>query len=304
MSESLTGKEYPLLPAGDSVKERLSEPQTGYSTHRDYMKSASPAADKRHELVRKCAAEAFAPFIRTLQCKVIHFADINAAELGRILARYPILAKPLMALCNVAERAIERDLGLKNLNSYSPRFQKDWAKALAGYLKPFLPERMELDGFCAVDRLMFLDKEIRKDKGRWERRVRDVLSQAAEAAGLKGGFKKRLFESQDEEYELDAAYPSEGPISIGVDVKRIEARRDIHKRCDEIVNKASKLKNAFPRAKFIAFIYYPFTEEYTNIASRLRSEYVDVVVFATESSDSIRNAATAALRTKTVHDDK
>jgi hypothetical protein len=66
------------------------------------------------------------------------------------LARTPrIVAKPLMILCNVAERAIERDLGLKGLNSYHPRFQRDSAKALAGYLKPFLPDRIELESFCA-----------------------------------------------------------------------------------------------------------------------------------------------------------
>ena len=52
---------------------------------------------------------------------------MNATELGRILAGHPVLAKPIMILCNVAERAVERDLGLKGLNSYSPRFQRDSA---------------------------------------------------------------------------------------------------------------------------------------------------------------------------------
>jgi len=232
------------------------------------------------------------------RCRLINFQDINATELGRILAKYPILAKPLMILCNVAERAIERDLGLKGLNSYNPRFQRDSAKAVAGYLKPFLPDRIELDSFCAIDRLMFLDKEIRKGKGRWEKLVHSALIEASEREGLPGRFKKRKFESDAEQFELDVAYPAAGLIEIGVDVKRIEARRDIHQRCDEIVNKATRFKSAFPSGKFVAFIYYPFTDEHTNVSSRLRSESIDVVVFASEHPQSIRNAAITALRTR------
>ena len=98
---------------------------------------------------------------------------------------------------------------------------------------------------------------------------------------------------------MDAAYPTTGNIQIAVDVKRIEARRDIHKRCDEIVNKAAKFKGVYSKAKFVAFIYYPFTEEHSHISSRLRSENIDVVVFASENTDSIRNAAISAVKTKT-----
>jgi hypothetical protein len=157
---------------------------------------------------------------------------------------------------------------------------------------------MELESFCAVDRLLFIDKEIRKGKGRWEQRVRQSLLEAAELSGLRGGVKKRLFEAGGEDFELDAAHPAIGDIRIAVDVKRIEARRDIHKRCDEIVNKAGKFKSVFRGGKFVAFIYYPFTEEHSHIASRLRSENIDVVVFASENEDSIRNAAISALKTK------
>lgn len=221
--------------------------------------------------IRENALAAFKEHITVERCQVINFRDMNAAELGRILAKHPVLAKPLMILCNVAERAIERDLGLKGLNSYKPRFQRDSAKALAGYLKPFLPEKMELNSFCAVDRLMFLDKEIRKGKGRWEIMVREALRAAGKRTGLSESFKKRHFEAGGEEFELDAASPESGPIEIAVDIKRIEARRDIHKRCDEIVNKAAKFKAGYPKGKFIAFIYYPFTDEHTNVSSRLKS---------------------------------
>ena len=166
------------LPLPPNQSKAIADAPRDYASHRDYVKRATPAADERAKLIRERAAEAFKDYIREERCLIIHFADINATELGRILAKYPVLAKPLMILCNVAERAIERDLGLKGLNSYSPRFQHDPAKALAGYLKPFLPERMELESFCAVDRLMFLDKEIRKGKGRWEQHVSAALSKA------------------------------------------------------------------------------------------------------------------------------
>ena len=68
-----------------------------------------------------------------------------------------------------------------------------------------------------------------------------------EALNRFGGaqFKKRTFMVKKEIYELDAACPASGGIEIGIDVKRIEAKRDIHKRCDGIVNKAAKFKMAF-----------------------------------------------------------
>ena len=145
---------------------------------------------------------------------------------------------------------------------------------------------------------MFLDKEIRKGKGRWEQMVRAALVDAAKRVGLLGTFKKRHFETGGEEFELDAACPGTGPITVAVDVKRIEARRDIHKRCDEIVNKAAKFKGVYPGGKFVVFIYYPFTDEHLNVSNRLKSENIDVVVFASEHPESIRNAALTALKTK------
>ena len=119
---------------------------------------------------------------------------------------------------------------------------------------------------------------------------------------MSGATAQSLYNGQSseapEDFELDAACPRTGPISVAVDVKRIEARRDIHKRCDEIVNKAAKFKGVYPDGKFVAFIYYPFTDEHTNVANRLKSEDIDVVVFASEHPDSVRNAAMTALKTK------
>jgi len=290
--------ELPFPPLGEPKDPAVEESRSSYGTHRDYLLRATPAAELRVQVIRENALAAFKDHISEELCLVINFRDMNATELGRVLAKYPVLAKPLMILCNVAERAIERDLGLKGLNSYSPRFQRDSAKALAGYLKPFLPECMELNSFCAIDRLMFLDKEIRKGKGRWELMVREALQNAAKKVGLSQSFKKRHFEVGGEKFEVDAAYPETGRIEIAVDVKRIEARRDIHKRCDEIVNKAAKFKAVHPKGKFIAFIYYPFTDEHSNVSSRLKSENIRGVVFASEHPDSILNAALTVLKTK------
>ena len=96
---------------------------------------------------------------------------------------------------------------------------------------------------------------------------------------------------------MDAASPKSGEIKVGIDIKRIEARRDIHKRCDEIVNKAAKLKSAFPSSKFGAVIYYPFIEEHSNVQNRLRSDNIDGLVFSSAAKDSIENAVRILLST-------
>jgi len=103
-------------------------------------------------------------------------------------------------------------------------------------------------------------------------------------------FKKRKFEWRGEVYELDAAAPETGLIADAIDIKRIEARRDIHKRSDEIVNKADRFKRVFPSGKFGTVIYYPFIQEHSNIQDRLRSDNIDSVVFASEAKESIANA--------------
>ena len=89
--------------------EKVADAKAAYASHRDYLKRAAPAADDRAKIIREKALDAFKDYIREERCLIIHFADMNATELGRILAKYPSLAKPLMILCGVAERAIERD---------------------------------------------------------------------------------------------------------------------------------------------------------------------------------------------------
>lgn len=263
-----------------------------YSSHTDYVAAVCEAADQRCKEVCQALLQAFGRYVEVRQTEVIVFSEVSAAELGTILAQNPMIVKPILAICNVAGRAVERDLGIKNLDTYQPRLSAGEASALAGFIKPFLPAFAEVGALCHVDRVAYVDKEVRKTKGRWERSIIAALNRYG-----RRGYKKRRFRANGESFELDAASPKEGAIRVGVDVKRIEARRDIHKRCDEIVNKAAKLKSECPDTKFAAVIYYPFPMEHVNVQHRLQSESVDAVVFAGESEESVDNAIRMLLAT-------
>jgi hypothetical protein len=254
------------------------------------MDSVANSADERGKLTLQTLREAFSQFIATQQVEVILFSDIDVFSLAEAIQKYPGVLKPISSACNIAARAIERDLNIRNLNTYAPRLTKEQAAAIAGYIKPFLPPYLELPALVHLDRVNFIDKQIRMSKGQWEKRVTDGLNADSQVK-----FKKRKFEVDGESFEIDAAYPSNGPIEIAVDVKRIEARRDIHKRCDEIVNKANKLKKSLRTAKFAAVVYYPFVEEQINIQNRLRSVDIDAVAFASDADDSISNATKSLL---------
>jgi hypothetical protein len=229
---------------------------------------------------------AFEDYINTEELEVVYFRDIPATALGDVIAAHSFVLKPLLAVCCVAGRAIERDLGIRNLDTYRPKLTPKQAQAIAGYIKPYLPDTAPVAALCMVDQVEFIDKEVRKRKGNWETRVRDALVAASGCDCV-----KRQFSVAGESFELDAAWPSAGDIEVGVDIKRIEARRDIHKRSDEIVNKAARLKEAHPQARFAAVIYYPFVVEHGNVRERLRSDRIDCVVFAAETDASIADAA-------------
>lgn len=264
----------------------------GYGSHQDYMRRVKADADARQQTVEKALREAFARFIEKREVEVVVFSSMKAEDLAQAMLAYPLILKPILASCNIAARAIERDLGIKNLDTYTPHLTEDQVKIIAGYVKPFLPAYMELPTLGRIDQILYVDKEIRKGKGRWERQILEALNRHGQQV-----FRKRKFVVEGQEFELDAATPEKNNIEIGLDIKRIEARRDIHKRCDEIVNKASKLKTILPQAKFGAVIYYPFIDEHVNIQSRLRSANIDVVVFASESEESIENAIRLLLST-------
>lgn len=257
-----------------------------YGSHSDYMALIAKDTETRQRAIEEALRQAFSKFIEKRAVEVIMFGSMSVPDLARAIETHPSILKPLTAACNIAARAIERDLEIRNVDTYKPRISQVEAAAIAAYIKPYLPPYLEIPALAYVDRVYFIDKEIRKGKGRWEQKVIAALVQFATVP-----FKKRKFEAVGEKFELDAATPLHGPVSIGVDIKRIEARRDIHKRCDEIVNKAAKLRVGYPNSRFAAFIYYPFVDEHTNIQNRLRSEPIDAVVFASESEESIENAA-------------
>ncbi len=257
----------------------------------DLIGAVQADARQRSEEVACELRSAFADFVSSQEMEVIVFSDVTVDVLARGFRDHPTVLKPLLVICNVAARAIERDIDIKNLNTYSPKLSNDQAYAVAGYLKPFLPPHVTVEALCELDRTEFIDKEIRARKGRWEKLVLAALCAVSDRA-----FGKTMFDVAGEKFEMDAALRGDdGEIAIGVDVKRCEARRDIHKRCDEIVNKAQKLKQAYPSGRFGVVFYYPFIEEHGNVRERLRSPNIDSIVFASEAEESIRNAASLLL---------
>jgi hypothetical protein len=157
---------------------------------------------------------------------------------------------------------------------------------LSGYLKPLLPPSIAVPALMELDRFFWTDKEMRARKGNWEKTVTEAINKVST-----GVFRKRHFDCDGEEFELDAAYPPEGSgIEIGVDVKRIESPRDIHKRADEIINKAAKFKHVYPNGRFVAFVYYPFPSQHINVQNRLNSSNIDGVFFAGETPSSVATA--------------
>jgi len=261
-----------------------------YGNHAEYISWVLEDANERQIDIESGFKEAFSSFIETRSVEVILFSDVSALDLANVIIEYPRLLKPLIVICNISGRSIERDLQIKNVNTYNPKLNKLEATAISGYIKPFLPSYLEISSLSKIDRMAFIDKEIRKKKGRWEKEIIDSINQFSDIK-----FKKRKFKINNEKYEIDAASPEEGLIKYGIDIKRIEARKDIHKRIDEIINKSNKLKEAFPHSKFASIIYYPFIEEHINIHNRLSSENIDIVCFASSLKDSIYNAVKIVL---------
>jgi hypothetical protein len=141
-----------------------------------------------------------------------------------------------------------------------------------------------------LDRYSWVDKELRANKGNWEKRILSALCTYCELYFAKRKFEVVNGDLKTESFELDASYMVGEDIQIAVDIKRIESPRDIHKRADEIVNKARKYKSVFAAGRFVAIIYYPFPTQHINVLSRLQSPDVDDIFFAGESDSSIDTA--------------
>lgn len=282
----MTGDDHSTRDAKPDEKEQLEEVLSReYSSHQEQLSGSQPSAE-RLEQIESALITAYKSVLEYRQVPFVRFGDLNAAELADAFVAHPIIIKPTLCCVNVAQRAISRDLGF-DFNTYSTKISADQAKLLAGYIKPFLPPMIAIPALVELDRYFWTDKELRAHKGNWERSMTDAINRVSTVT-----FRKRRFACDGEEFELDAAHPAKGePIEIAVDIKRIESPRDIHKRADEIINKATKFKKVYPHGKFVALVYYPFPTQHINAQSRLQSAHIDGVFFAGESQSSIDGAA-------------
>jgi hypothetical protein len=261
-----------------------------FSSHRDYMAKVEAAAETRSGRIEAELRKAFASATEKEEVEVIDLLVLDANQLADILEKHPSIVKAVLSACNVAGRAIERDLGIKNFDTYNPRFSQGQALKLAEFLKLFLPDKLPLPALTLLDRIAFIDKEVRKDKGGWEK----AICLAANKHGAPKKYKKGKFTCGVDSYELDAAAGIPTAIEVGIDVKRCEAKRDKHKRIDEIVNKAFKFKTAFPAGRFGVVIYYPFPDDQADFRARALSANIDGLVFANDD-DLVIEAEVRAL---------
>ena len=140
------------------------------------MELVALAADERQQSIQKALRGAFASFIETKSVEVIFFAKMNVFDLAEAIQKFPYVLKPISAACNIAARAIERDLQIKNVATYNPKLTPEQAAAIAEYIKPFLPDYLELPALLHLDRVYFIDKQIRMGKGQWEKKITEALN--------------------------------------------------------------------------------------------------------------------------------
>ena len=260
-----------------------------YSNHREQREAALPSTERVRELTEALISE-FEAHIEYRRIPVILFDAISVEDLAEALIRRPIVLKALLASVNIAQRAIKRDLGM-TVNTYAEQISRDKAFALSGYLKPLLPKELAVPAILMLDHFWWVDKEMRKQKGRWEVRVREALNRHLST----GRFRKLKFQHPGGSFELDAAYPEQGAVEVGVDVKRFESPRDFHKRGDEITQKVSHLRDVHPSSRFFAVIYYPFPALHDEVRRRYQGQGIDGILFAAETDESIEEAAREVL---------
>ena len=252
-----------------------------YSSHREQIVEHQPSPE-RVAALNAALLEAFAKVIEYRSVPFILFDLLTVKELADAFFAHPIIIKPVLACVNVAQRAIKRDLDL-DFDTYSATVTERIADQLAGYIRPFLPSVLGVSALMELDRFFWTDKEMRAKKGNWEKIITQELNRLSTQP-----FRKRKFDVDGQAFEIDAALPSSGEhIDVAIDVKRIESRKDIHKRSDEIINKAGKFKKAFPESKFVAILYFPFPTLHTNLNSRLTDSNINLIYFAGESASSV-----------------
>ena len=264
-----------------------------YTKHEDYLKSLAIARQERAALLHGLIRERLSTYIAKREVEEIDFTRVTVEDLRDLLRAAPALLKPLIAACNMGKRAIRKELALE-LDTYRPRLTEAQATLVAQFLLPCLPRMALVETLLALDAYQWVDSEIRKQKGRWEKKFQ------AELRKLEIDCKKRWFTSDGERFEIDVAYPKTGPIRLAIDVKSIGHPSDKQKRGDEIVNKASHFKQVHPDAVFIALVQYPFDIDREDVEHRLMSgsSNIDEVIFAGDDEESV---ATAVARIKQHH---
>lgn len=93
----------------------------GYGSHADYMSWVKDDANLRQNAIEDALSKAFSQFIERQEVTVIVFSSMTAFELAKAIIAYPIILKPVLAACNIAARAIERDLSIKNFGYLRPQ---------------------------------------------------------------------------------------------------------------------------------------------------------------------------------------
>lgn len=274
-----------------SKKEKKNETgcEEGYNSEIDYYHIIAPSAEERADEIETELAMAFKDWTKPYESRQIDLSTITSEQLSELLLRHPKLLKPLSVMAVVAGRAFEKDLGIKNINTYEPNLDKKEAFKIAGYLLSQMPRQVLLESLRELDRNQFIDKEKRKFKGSWENLIREML---INLTGL--DFAKCKIRVSGEEYEIDAAYFEGKYLKYAIDVKKIGARRDFQKRSDEIVNKSDAYKRLYPDGNFAAVVHYPFEKD--AVRSRLKRDSIDLVVFANDSPESIAEAVKDLIR--------
>ncbi len=242
---------------------------------------------RRKIQIEKAIREHMGDHLTIVEETAINLSDMTPHQLALAIHEAPILLKSLSAVCNIAQRVFRLATGM-NVDTYPDKISLGKAERIAEFLKAFLPDKITMKEVILTDQWWYIDKETRKFKGTgWEGVVRQTLDVLS---GLE--FKKRKFKNR--KYEIDAAYPAKGRIEIGVDVKRIQSPRDIHKRSDEIINKAAHMKDEYPDSRFYAVIFYPFGDKEA-LELRFENSQVDGIFYAGESKESIEEACDALL---------
>src|ERR1041385_6056241 len=94
-----------------------------YSSQQDYLRRIQEDVTARHLNVEEGLRKAFAAFIEIREVEVVVFSGMSVYELRDAIRAQPIILKALLACCNVAGRALARDLGM-TVDTYSPRMSE------------------------------------------------------------------------------------------------------------------------------------------------------------------------------------